>query len=205
MHRDFFLLHLTLFIASLCSIYNFLYKTFQRIRVVSNVNTRATFSISWENLSLSEKMKFFSIWSIIDLSANIFQMLGAISCAFSEKISMNIQEVTVGFGCFFAWLGLVQYLKPNQNAYTVGNTMKRSYKILGPYIIGILPIFLAFAFFAIAILWKTGNYPSLAWAMLLQFSMINGDSLVQSITSAVSVSNLFGLLYTFSFLLFFIW
>jgi hypothetical protein len=203
--KEFFFLHFSVFLISLTSIYGFIHQSLKRITVVRNVNARATFSITWGNLSMSEKLKFFSIWSLIDLSGNIFQLLGSISCIFNGSISMDVQEKSVGLGCFFAWLGVVQYLKPNENAYTVGNTMKRSYKILGPYIIGILPIFLAFAFFGLSVLWQTGNYSSLAWALLLQFSMINGDSLAYSITSTVSVSNLFGLLYCFSFLFFFIW
>lgn len=203
--KPYFFLHLTVGIIALCMFYRLSIEIYRRINIVNNVNARATLSLSWQSLSFGDKFKFFSVWGIIDLTGSIFQILGSISCMFSSSISLEVQEKTVGFACFFAWIGIVQFLKPDKNAYTVGNTIKRSYRVLGPYIIGILPIFLAFAFFAMSILWSTGNYNTLAYSMLLQFSMINGDSLESSVTSAISQNNFFGLIYSFSFLLFFIW
>lgn len=201
----FFFLHLAVAVFAFFGVYRLSMDTYTRINIVNNVNTRATLTLSWENLKLREKLKFFSIWGVIDFTGSICQLLGSISCMFSRSISLEMQERTVGFACFFSWISIVQYLKPDPNAYIVGSTLKRSYKVLGPYVLGILPIFIAFAFFAMSVLWVTGNYNNLAYSMLLQFAMINGDSLDSSVSAAVSANNLFGLIYSFSFLLFFIW
>lgn len=160
---------------------------------------------AWESLSLKSKLQFLSLWKLFTLASNICQILGSISAIFNGNIRLTIEETVIGFSCFFSWIGVVEYLKPNPNAYTVGNTLTRAIGTLGPYIIGILPIFMGFVFFAMSVLWKTGNYNSLAYSMILQFAMINGDSLYSSISAAVAINNFFGMLYMYCFLVFFIW
>ena len=173
--------------------------------IVSSLRNRSTISGAWESLSLSTKLRFVSLWKLFALGGNICQILGAICGIFSGNIILSVQESVIGFSCFFAWVEIVEYLKPNANAYTVGNTLTRAIHTLGPYIIGIVPIFLGFAFFAMSVLWKTGNYSSLPYSMILQFAMINGDSLYVSISAAVAANKFFGMLYMYCFLVFFIW
>jgi hypothetical protein len=154
---------------------------------------------------MKQKLNFISLWMFVDFTGNICQILGSISLIFNGSVILGVQETTTGFGCFFAWVSIVQYLKPNPSAYTVGNTLSRAFGTLSPYIIGIIPIFLAYAFFATAVLWKSGNYSSLPYSLVLQFSNINGDSLYSTISAAVAINNFYGMLYMFTFLVFFIW
>lgn len=177
----------------------------KRISIISNIRNRSTITGVWESLDFFAKLRFLDLWSSYNVSANLCQILAGVSGIFTHNIIFSVQETLIGFGCFLSWTGIVQYLKPNPSAYTVGNTLSRAVGTLGPYIIGILPIFLAFVFFATSILWKSGNYNSLPYSMILQFAMINGDSLCDSISSAVAYNNFFGMLYMYCFLVFFIW
>lgn len=203
--NKFILLNCMVFVFAIWSIVLIMNSVYNRVKIVSNFKHRASVTGVWESLSMKERLKFISLWSVFNFASNICQILGGISSIFNGNIVLQVQESTVGFGCFMAWVGMIQYLKPNPNAYTVGNTLTRSFGTLGPYIIGILPIFLAFVFFAMAVLWKTGNYNSLSYAMTLQFAMLNGDSIYTSLSAAVANNNFFGMLYMYTFLVFFIW
>lgn len=192
-------------IFALMSIVLNLKSIYGRLKTVSNLKHRASITGVWQSLSFKKRLRFISLWALFNFTANIFQILGAISLIFNGNITLRVQESIVGFSCFLAWVGMVQYLKPNPNAYTVGNTLTRAFGTLGQYIIGILPIFIAYVFFAMSVLWKTGNYNTLPNAVTLQFAMLNGDSIYSGLSSALSVNNFFGMLYMYTFLVFFIW
>ena len=203
--KKYFLLNFNVLIAGVLMIFLILKSLIKKLEIMNNLHNRSTISGAWESLTLNIKLRFISGWVIFNLIASILHILAGISGIFNGSIELNVQETVIGFSCFFSWVGIVQYLKPNANAYTVGNTLSRAMNTLGPYILGILPIFLGFVFFAMSVLWKTGNYNSLAYSMILQFAMINGDSLYSSVSVAVGVNNFLGMLYMYCFLVFFIW
>ena len=162
------------------------------------------FRNAWESLALTEKLKFFNLWIVFTIVGNLCQIFGGILTILDQDVSLGAHEHLVGIGCFCAWVGSVRFLEHKSTSYTIVNTLSRSFSTIGPYVIGIIPIFLAYVFLAMCLFWKTGIYPTSTSGMIAAFALVNGDS-VYEFTSAIVLENSFlGQLYVYSFIVFFI-
>jgi len=123
---------------------------------------------------------------------------------FVSLVSLDVYFRTAGFGCFFAWVELIQYLSWSPNSYAVINTLKRSFGTLWKYALGILPVFMGFVFLGMALFWKSGNYSSASQAMVKSFAMVNGDNLYGIFEPNFEANYLAGYLYMFVFFVLFI-
>jgi hypothetical protein len=163
------------------------------------------FRNAWESLTLTEKLKFFNLWIIFNIIGNLCQIFGGILTVLDQDVTLGVHEHLVGIGCFCAWIGGVRFLEHKSASYTIVNTLSRSFSTLGPYIIGVIPVFMAFVFLAMCLFWKTGIYPDSTTGMIAAFALLNGDS-VYEFTSAIVLENTFlGQLYVYCFVVFFIW
>ena len=178
----------------------------RRARILASIRGGPRdFRNAWESLDLTEKLKFFNLWIVFTIVGNLCQIFGGILTILDKDVSLTAHEHLVGIGCFCAWVGSLQYLEHKSTAYTIANTVSRSFAIIGPYIIGIIPIFLAFVFLAMCLFWKVGIYPNTTSGMVAAFALLNGDS-VYEFTSAIVLENTFlGQLYIYCFIVFFIW
>ena len=160
---------------------------------------------AWERLGLVDKLKFFNFWVVVSLLGNLLQFFGAIVSLEDEDNVLDLHETLVGFGCFLAWVNVVGYLPHNSASYTIINTMKRAAPMLSRYIIGVLPIFMAYAFLGIGLFWSTGYFPNVMYSMMMLFANVNGDSLYLLLSATADQYFFFGQVYYFTFLVFFIW
>lgn len=181
-------------------------KIIRRAYLVTRIQTRTTVTASavWDKLDFEEKIRFIDLWVIFTSIGNVSQILGAINILAVGDVTLAVNEVVLGIGCFCSWIGVIQYLKPSHHSYIVIDTLSRAFYRLGPYICGVLPVFIGFCFLAMCLFWKTGNYTSVTSAMIVNFSMLNGDSLFPLMSQNILVNGLFGQLYCYAYLLFFI-
>lgn len=162
------------------------------------------FRHAWESLALTEKLKFFNLWIVFTIIGNLCQIFGGILTVIDQDVSLNAHEHLVGIGCFCAWVGSVRFLEHKSTSYTIINTLSRSFSTIGPYIVGIIPIFLAFVFLAMCLFWKTGIYPTTSTGMIAAFALVNGDSVYQFTSQLVLENSFLGQLYVYCFIVFFI-
>ena len=158
----------------------------------------------WLQLTLEDKARFFGLWPVLSLLSSILQILGCVAFFFVSLVSLDVYFRTAGFGCFFAWVELIQYLSWSPNSYAVINTLKRSIGTLWKYALGILPVFMGFVFLGMALFWKSGNYSSASQAMVKSFAMVNGDNLYGIFEPNFEANYLAGYLYMFVFFVLFI-
>ena len=118
---------------------------------------------------------------------------------------LNVHEIIVGFACFFAWVGIVRFLNHTSHSYTIINTLERASDILIPYIIGVVPIFMGYAFLGLCFFWQTGIYTNTPMSMLANYALVNGDSVYLFSYAGYQEDSFFGQLYYYTFLVFFIW
>ena len=179
---------------------------YKRTRLVSNVrNYRAsTANVIWDTLDFEDKLKFIDLWIIFAFIGNICQILGCFSVLIIGNTALSVNETVIGLGCFFSWINIIQHLKQYHTTYIVIDTLSRSFHRLGPYICGVLPIFMAFVLLGMCLFWKTGNYSTLTDAMIISYTMVNGDNLFQNISQNYQAAGFFGEIYCYAFLLFFI-
>lgn len=158
----------------------------------------------WMQLTLEDKLRFFGLWTVISLLSSMLQILGCISFFFIAQVSLDVYFRTIGFGCFFAWIELIQYLRWSPNSYAIINTLKRSFSTLWKYAFGILPVFMGFVYLGMALFWKSGIYNNTSFAMASSFAMINGDNLYGNFEPNFEANYIAGYIYMYIFFVLFI-
>ena len=167
-------------------------------------NGQTNFSLAWESLGILEMAQFLNLWIVFTVIGNFFQLFGGILSFYQEDVLMSTNEALIGLGCFCAWIGTVKFFDNTGHSYTIINTLTRSFMIIGPYMVGVLPIFMAYVFFAICSFWETGIYPNTHMAMIASFAMVNGDSVYAFGTADFTQNAFFGQLFYYTFVVFFI-
>mmetsp|Transcript_3432 Transcript_3432/g.3168 ORF Transcript_3432/g.3168 Transcript_3432/m.3168 type:complete len:384 (+) Transcript_3432:679-1830(+) len=193
---------LILSICSLCSI--FLYFMKRALLIAKMRGGPRGYRSAWDYLGTREKLKFLNLWVIFNIIGNICQMFSGILTIIDQGRSMNLHETLIGFGCFTAWVGIIQYLEHTSQTYTIANTLKRSFSTLLPYMVGILPIFMAFTFLAMCLFWNCGFYPNTTSSMMALFALLCGDSVYFFFDGVVLEDIVIGQIYMFAFIIFFI-
>lgn len=160
---------------------------------------------AWESLGITEKLKFFNFWVIFMVVGNLFQIFGGILSFLDQNSVLTVHEIVVGFGCFFAWIGIVRFLNHTSHSYTIVNTMGRSAETIGLYIVGVFPIFMGYAFLGMCLFWQTGIYYSTPMSMIANYAVVNGDSVYAFSSAGYQESAFIGQLYYYTFIVFFIW
>lgn len=65
--------------------------------------------LSWDSLSLKEKMELFKKWYIIALLGDLCIIFGTLFFYASNIFDLEIAEMIIGIGSFFIWLSIVVY------------------------------------------------------------------------------------------------
>eukprot|EP01017_Pseudomicrothorax_dubius_P050504 TRINITY_DN9581_c0_g1_i5.p1 TRINITY_DN9581_c0_g1~~TRINITY_DN9581_c0_g1_i5.p1 ORF type:complete len:489 (-),score=73.15 TRINITY_DN9581_c0_g1_i5:18-1484(-) len=137
----------------------------------------------WENLSLSERLRFFDLWLFVSMLGNTFQLFGSLLNLF-EFVPLNtttyttLEDFFLGLGCFAAWIKLASYLEyNNRNAYLLTTTIKYAFPSIAKFIFGILPIILGYIFLGRCLFWKTSGFESATSSFVTLFSSMVGDNI----------------------------
>lgn len=177
----------------------------KRIIIIARVRQGPTdFRDAWESLGFREKLRLANFWILFNIIGNLSQFFSGVITVLDNGTLLKVHEALIGLGTFCAWVGLVQYLDHTSKTYTIINTIKRSSSVLGPYLIGILPIFMAYCFLGICLFWKTGIYTGTTSSMVAAFALINGDSVYAFFSASYEVNSFLGQLYMYTFIVFFI-
>ena len=161
----------------------------------------------WHQLSFREKLLFFDFWYFVGILGNMVQIWASI-LVFAQEIGSNDYHGTyfigilIGFSCFLAWFHLIRYLEFNRSIFTISNILKRSLPQMLFFIIGFIPIFMAYVFLGVSLFWRFDKFKNPNEATMTLFSLIMGDSIFTFITTHTGWG-LISLIYFFSFLIVF--
>ena len=161
----------------------------------------------WHQLSFREKLLFFDFWYFVGILGNMVQIWASV-LVFAQEIGSNDYHGTyfigilIGFSCFLAWFHLIRYLEFNRSIFTISNILKRSLPQMLFFIIGFIPIFMAYVFLGVSLFWRFDKFKNPNEATMTLFSLIMGDSIFTFITTHTGWG-LISLLYFFSFLIIF--
>ena len=178
---------------------------FAQLTWIISIRNQPAFSNAWTQLGAYEKLKFINMWNVFTVIGNLFQLFGAVLTLFEHNIVLAVLDALIGLGCFCAWIGSMRFLNHTSKEYMMVNTLDRSITTIGPYIVGAVPIFMAYVFFAICTFWETGLYPNAYMGMIAAFAVVNGDSVFAFGDAEYSQSNILGMAFYFTFVVFFIW
>ena len=158
----------------------------------------------WDLLKSSEKGKLFNKWSIVCLIGNILQIFGTTLTLINLSETTSTSEVSIGFGCMFAYINIGRYLDYNNDYSTIYATISRALPNVLRYLLGVLPIFFGFIFFGLCLFWRSERFVSTSSTMMTLFAVLNGDSVFDVFNDVASVSFFLGQIYCYCFCIVFI-
>ena len=119
---------------------------------------------------------------------NVFQIFGSIVAIYQNFIQadsntlVSIKEATIGFGCTCCWIYLIKFFTYDKQFAATTRILKSSTAETMKFFIGILPVFLGFAFLGRCLFWKYEKFESLQHTIVALFSMMAGDILREAYT-----------------------
>jgi hypothetical protein len=159
----------------------------------------------WEDLTVGDKIKLFSYWSIISILANTLQMFGSLSNLIQNQsyfdVSLNC-EVMIGLGCMFAWFGLIKYMETTKEYSILGRTLSLTMPNVARTMISTLPMMMGYAFFGLAIFWRSNRFSSTAGSLFTLYALMNGDMVYDSFNDIKHINYLIAQIYLYSFIFF---
>mmetsp|Transcript_27645 Transcript_27645/g.49915 ORF Transcript_27645/g.49915 Transcript_27645/m.49915 type:complete len:345 (-) Transcript_27645:20-1054(-) len=170
--------------------------------IVAKLMQKQTYAQSWNRLLFRDKLKFFNLWTVVSITANIFQMFGAV-ISFCNIVDAGLSLV-IGFGCFFAWINIIRYMVEKSESYVAIRSLQYSSEILIPYMAGVVPIYMAFVFLGMSLFWSSGSFTNVTESMATTFALMQADTFFGTMSALEQVNNFLGMLYTVAFTLFFI-
>ena len=154
--------------------------------------------------SSSKKSMSFNKWALICLLGNIIQIFASLISIFDYNHLMIGTEILIGFGCFFAYLYMGRYLEYAAKYSTVYVTITKSLPNVCRYLISVAPLFIGFMLFGICVFWRSLHFSSLSNAMIVLFSLANGDVIHDTLNELKGIYFVMGQLYLYSFCIIFI-
>lgn len=165
-------------------------------------------TITWENLTIWDKLALYNKWQILCLLANICSFFGSLIYVLPLGQDIASTEILIGLGCGLNWISLTRYFEHDRQYSLIVRTLKRAVPTNVKIMLGILPIFIGYTLFVMTIFWSyrshTSNFSDTGYML---FCMMNGDSILntfQTLTLQYNIiAQFFG--FTFTFMAICVW
>jgi hypothetical protein len=159
--------------------------------------------IDFDQLSCSERMRFFNVWFFVNTIANVMNGVGAGLILADQFLNAML---FVAFGCMMMWISLVQFLEAFPALYSLISTLKFSAPRLLKFVAGVVPIFMGYTVFGVAYFSDTTQeFSSLDRAAVTLFSVLNGDQVLDTFQQIAPKSLFLSRLYLYTFVSLFIY
>ena len=166
-----------------------------------NYNNKNTVLLKPKRNAQEQNLKL--TWSIISALSCIFLFIASVILLFNITRMQLFCEIFVGMGSFLAWTNMGRYLEYNIRYSQIYMTIGNSMKIVIKYIVGVLPIFIAFILLGCALFWRSDDFSSPHRVMMTLFSLSQGDSVYDIFYDLGSFGKLLGYSYLYAFSIFF--
>jgi hypothetical protein len=67
--------------------------------------------LSWDNLSLWDKLALFKLWQLVTFVGDLCIIFGTLFFYASNIFDLAVSELFIGFGVFLIWISIVQYFE----------------------------------------------------------------------------------------------
>lgn len=151
-------------------------------------------------------LTFFNITFVVAtlamLCANIINFLDEIKVVEITDNAIKLRDIFLSFGVGFSWINLLEVISVHPQLAMITQTFKLSISSIGLFLLSILPIFLAYTFSGYCIFGGTERFMDLPGSLINLIALVAGDE-VQLNLQLFNDIGIFGVLYGFSFCLFF--
>lgn len=110
--------------------------------------------LSWDSLSLTDKMALFKKWYFVALLGDLCIIFGTLFFYASNIFRLDVSEMIIGIGSFFIWLSIVKYFENTANHYTILRTCSVAAPQIFKVLVGFLPIMVGCCFLAMTIFYN---------------------------------------------------
>ena len=157
------------------------------------------FKLNLKNIKEIEiKTLLFKGWTFISLLGNSIQIFGSIMSIFDREIAYHTTELTLSLGCVFSYINLMKYFENFKNYSDIYLAMKRGLPSSINYLIGVLPLFIGYAFFGKCVFWKSDRFALISDSIAVLYSLMVYDIFVD----LCDKSYFFGCIFCYSFCMF---
>lgn len=163
----------------------------------------AAAAYEWTDIPWSVKRRFAPVWILLTISAILLCMSDASYRVYyrTEYIPTTpADKLMLGLACMLLWGTLLQFLVFDRRVYGVAMSISVAFPRLVPYIVGVIPVYLAFVFLAISI-WGSdlGMFSSFPAATKTLFALMQGDQIHDMLSlmklKSVSLTALFAVAF----------
>lgn len=167
----------------------------------------------WSDLTLQDKIKLFSYWTIVSILANLFQLFGSLSNLITlydffdlnrspDSTMSNNVELLIGMGCMLAWIGLIRYMETSDEYSILGKTFSIAMPNVTRTLISILPVLMGYTFLGLAIFWKSNRFSSATGVLTTLYALMFGDMVYDTFYDLSLTHFMYSKIYLFSFVFF---
>jgi len=160
------------------------------------------------SVPISEAIRYVNAWFIIATVGNILNITSACYCLSRGILASNDTPwlAVMGFGVMAAWLSMTQFFESTSTYYILIETMQNGIPRVGRFLLGILPIFFAYAVFGVAYFSSYSNrFSTMDNACVTLFSLLNGDVIHDVFDDLHANSPIVSRVYLYSFIALFIY
>jgi len=157
--------------------------------------------LSWNNKSFSEKFALFNKWAIVALLGNLCTFFGCFYFVMLSTFDVKQMELFLGIGCMLTWFSFTRYYENNRDFNLISRTASQAIPYIARTFVGFLPTLIGFSLLGMCILWPYAEkFGGFAPAMVILFSVMNGDSISDVFIGSTKSRFILGQIYWYTFI-----
>lgn len=162
----------------------------------------------WADLTINDKIKLFSYWSIVSIISNFLQLFGSLSNIMTVYNFFDIDrtassvELLIGLGCMSAWIGLVRYMETSKEYSILGRTLSLSMPNVIKILISTLPVVMGYTFLGVALFYKSNRFSSATGVLTTLYALMFGDMVYDTFYDLSFTHFFYSKIYLFTFIFF---
>ena len=153
--------------------------------------TRRHLGISWQTLPIGHKLRFFNLWFLVTILADIFLIVSCIFAFFQNSRGSVLtpgasaaSSVFLGIGTLLLWCTLLQYLEYSRSFNVVITTMRKAMPRVTRYVISVMPVYMGYTLAGLAMFSHySERFSTLTKVALTLFAVLNGDEILATYQS----------------------
>ena len=135
---------------------------------------------------------------------NAFQFVSSLLLLFTYTSSFSFISFLLAFTCMFAYFHSSVYLHKSFTYQTIYSTLYYSLPKVISFLVGVVPVFGGFVFFALSVFYSCEVFHSTSNASQALFSLMNGDSIYDISYQLKGMYFVLGQVYSYTFCVLFI-
>lgn len=152
------------------------------------------------------RARFSSKWYMFNVTANVLQVLAALSCLrLVRRMDISYRFTLIGLAALTSWVCVLRYLRYFHIYYVLVRTLSRAVPKCIRFVTGVSPILIGYALLGNCLFYQSPMFTTIGGSIATLFSLLNGDIIRDTFTDVGQLFPFWGEVYLYSFLCLFIY